>query len=877
MSSGGTEGPTEAQSTVAGDVESNSDKSSAAVAGTAATTTSKYTDDDIKMMSATLDYDYDPDMIARYIHFYKTGHDIHTPSENSESIVDRSSTDVDVIPAAANQQNNNGNKKPKRISKKHISPIILETRRTIQLCCRDNNLSLALQTFHMALRSLIKLEAQVFYQLLNLCEGSFTEREGMVHVGTPKQRPTAKKENDDDDNDSNSMGVNAMEKKVNDKLSPPSSTQTIMKLSLQQRLHHADHIHSLLTSLHIPLIEQAYTALIRLSSRGRDFVRAEKYLNEAERTPQCKVKLRMYSSLLRGYCGEFDENEVDEEGEGDTSAAEVDDNAELVTVLPTQQQCHHQQHHLRERLIQALKVWKRMYDHSGGISTGHPNYHNAKLQQQQQLAVGDNYDVNNINANAQHLFGEGVSPKISLSECEYVALMKCATALHDVQLMERIMSDLADMVLVPGVATTEAILNWFRSDRSHYSTTTSSNGATSSMNASVLEQAALPPRDDPSQQLGSVTNDNGKGWIIYRQCRVVDSTTGELSLGAPECSSAPNDASILQNDTATYRLKPGELTSSAWAAMQDMNNSIVLEGTVEGNISQYQGGGKGKKRPRGSGGGLGNANSQHGARTHTTNNSNSNSQWRTKVWKKFESFIQDHPPYNIVIDGANVGYYEQNFANAPRHIDYKQIDGLLRHLLEQPASSSNDHLQQQQQHCIILFLHERHFSPKLAPSWANTLFQSWDCNIPPYNRLTVYRTPTGFNDDWFWMHAALIHGGKIGMPSVLAITNDEMRDHHFQMLAQGSFLRWKERHQVHFDFGPWNKDIKRREVLLQYPSSYSRRIQRVDCDDNGGGMGDVFVIPLPKKGDERRFADGQHVAEEGVPNEEMYIVVQRVV
>jgi hypothetical protein len=857
MSSGGTEGPAAAQSTASGDVESNSDKSSV-VAGIATTTTLKYTDDDIKMMSATLDYDYDPDMMARYIHFYKTGQDIHTPSikESIIGIID------DASPAAADDQNNNGNKKQKRTCKKHISPIILETRRTIQLCCRDNNLPLALQTFHKALRNLIKLEAQVFYQLLNLCEGSFTEREGMVHVGTPKQRVT-KKENDDDNN-SNSMGVNAMEKECNAKLSPPPSTETILKLSLQQRLHHADHIHSLLTSLHIPLIEQAYTALIRLSSRGRGFERAEKYLDEAERTPQCKVKLRMYSSLIRGYCGEFDANEDEEQSEGD-KATEADYNAGLVTVLPTHQQCHH----LRERLVQALRVWKRMYDHSGGLSTGHPNYHTAK-QQQQQLAVGDN---------AQQLFGEGVSPKISLSECEYVALMKCATTLHDVPLMERIMSDLADMVLVPGVATTESILNWFRSDRSHYSTTTLSNGATSCMNASVLEQVALPPRDDPSQQLGSVTNDNGKGWIMYWQCRVVDSTTGELSLGAAECSSTTKTASILPNETVRYRLKPVELTSRAWRAMRDMNNSIVLEGTVEGNISQYQGGGKGKKRPRGSSGGVhGNATSQHGARTHSNMNSNSNnnSQWRTKVWKKFEAFIEEHPPYNIVIDGANVGYFEQNFANAPRHIDYKQIDGLLRHLLE-PASYSNDHLQHQQQYGIILFLHERHFSSKLAPSWANNLFQSWDSNIPPYNRLTVYRTPTGFNDDWFWMHAALIHGGKKGMPSVLAITNDEMRDHHFQMLAQGSFLRWKERHQVHFDFGQWNKDLKRREVLLQYPSSYSRRIQRVKCDDNDGRMGDAFVIPLPKKGDERRFADGLHVAEEGVPNEEMYIVVQRVV
>ena len=131
------------------------------------------------------------------------------------------------------------------------------------------------------------------------------------------------------------------------------------------------------------------------------------------------------------------------------------------------------------------------------------------------------------------------------------------------------------------------------------------------------------------------------------------------------------------------------------------------------------------------------------------------------------------------------------------------------------------------------------------------------------------------NDDWYWMHAALINGGRDGVPSVLAITNDEMRDHHFQMLAEGSFLRWKERHQVHFDFGSWNGTLRRREVLLQYPTSYSRRIQRVECDGAGGG--EAIVIPLPKKGDEGRFADGIHVAEEGVPAEETYVVIQRVI
>ena len=30
-------------------------------------------------------------------------------------------------------------------------------------------------------------------------------------------------------------------------------------------------------------------------------------------------------------------------------------------------------------------------------------------------------------------------------------------------------------------------------------------------------------------------------------------------------------------------------------------------------------------------------------------------------------------PYDVIVDGANVGYYKQNFAGAPKHIDYRQV------------------------------------------------------------------------------------------------------------------------------------------------------------------------------------------------------------
>ena len=300
-----------------------------------------------------------------------------------------------------------------------------------------------------------------------------------------------------------------------------------------------------------------------------------------------------------------------------------------------------------------------------------------------------------------------------------------------------------------------------------------------------------------------------------------------------------------------------------------------------------QGGGKGKKRGRGpyNGRSMGNKkqnpkrNHQHHDNNNRTKDTENKAHRKTNAWKGFEDFLAKHPPYDTVIDGANVGYFEQNFSTAAKHVDYHQIDWLLRHLLEQP----------QRQHQVILFLHERHFSSNLAPPWADELFRAWDSDRAPYGRLTVYRTPAGMNDDWFWMHAALAHGHDPTRPAVLTITNDEMRDHHFQMSAPGSFLRWKERHRATFEFEPYDGKQRRREVRLTHPNVYSRRIQWVvERDGDGGGVSregddqdhsgtkrEAFVVPLPRKGDEGRFADGVHVAEEGVPAMETYFVIEK--
>lgn len=210
-----------------------------------------------------------------------------------------------------------------------------------------------------------------------------------------------------------------------------------------------------------------------------------------------------------------------------------------------------------------------------------------------------------------------------------------------------------------------------------------------------------------------------------------------------------------------------------------------------------------------------------------------------ELWKKKKPSKKTRK-FDIVIDGANIGYYKKNFNNAPKHVDYQQIDWVVQHFINDGKK-------------ILLVLHQRHFSPSLMPLWAKPIIQGWeDANI-------LYRSPVGSNDDWFWMHAALWCGRD-----TYVVSNDLMRDHQFQMLAHRSFSRWKERHRVGFDFGGWIG--KRREVKLVFPDVYSRRIQRL------GNYG--LIVPLPKRGDENRFLDGCHTAGNNAPENETYVCIR---
>ena len=179
-------------------------------------------------------------------------------------------------------------------------------------------------------------------------------------------------------------------------------------------------------------------------------------------------------------------------------------------------------------------------------------------------------------------------------------------------------------------------------------------------------------------------------------------------------------------------------------------------------------------------------------------------------WTAFQQWLASKKAkYDIVIDGANVGYYNQNYAGAPTHVDYQQIDWMVRQVAGRGYRP-------------LLVLHSRHLSRNNISKRHAAIIADW------ISKDMLLQTPAGCNDDWFWLYTAVAIRAKV-------VTNDEMRDHHFLMLSPKWFSRWKERNQIRFSFGAW-VDIftanKRRKVVADINNDNDNDIDIDTTNDN---------------------------------------------
>ncbi|GLJ29510.1 hypothetical protein SUGI_0581750 [Cryptomeria japonica] len=142
---------------------------------------------------------------------------------------------------------------------------------------------------------------------------------------------------------------------------------------------------------------------------------------------------------------------------------------------------------------------------------------------------------------------------------------------------------------------------------------------------------------------------------------------------------------------------------------------------------------------------------------------------------KFQEWLDNHGPYEAIIDGANVGLYPEN--PIPSSF-FSQLNAVVNGIRERSPSKKWP---------LIVMHHKRTRDvPAIRPS-NKQLINEWK------NVGALYTTPTGSNDDWYWLYAAVKF-------KCLIITHDEMRDHIFAMLGNDFFPKWKERHQVRFSF-----------------------------------------------------------------------------
>lgn len=186
------------------------------------------------------------------------------------------------------------------------------------------------------------------------------------------------------------------------------------------------------------------------------------------------------------------------------------------------------------------------------------------------------------------------------------------------------------------------------------------------------------------------------------------------------------------------------------------------------------------------------------------------------------------------MDGANVGLYEQNFEKGGFSVC--QLDDVVRELYNRSKKWP------------LIVLHQRRISSLFENPSNRDLLQEW------INQGVLYGTPHGSNDDWYWLYAAVKF-------KCLLVTNDEMRDHIFELLGSSFFPIWKERHQVRYTF------VKGKPKFIM-PPSYSVVIQESEkgswhvplaCETNDESSRSWLCINRPSSRSREALENGDTV------------------
>ncbi|KAJ1287249.1 hypothetical protein BS78_03G416400 [Paspalum vaginatum] len=179
-------------------------------------------------------------------------------------------------------------------------------------------------------------------------------------------------------------------------------------------------------------------------------------------------------------------------------------------------------------------------------------------------------------------------------------------------------------------------------------------------------------------------------------------------------------------------------------------------------------------------------------------------------FSQFQEWLEASKGYEAIVDGANIALYQQNFAEGG--FSLTQLDAVIAELRDSYGKWP------------LVILHNKRIAKLMENPSNRHLIETWRANG------ALYTSPSGSNDDWYWLYAAI----KL---NCLLVTNDEMRDHIFELLGSSFFPKWKQRHRVKYTF---NKG----KAVLVMPPPYSSEIQESE-------MGSWHIPMEEKSADER--------------------------
>lgn len=175
---------------------------------------------------------------------------------------------------------------------------------------------------------------------------------------------------------------------------------------------------------------------------------------------------------------------------------------------------------------------------------------------------------------------------------------------------------------------------------------------------------------------------------------------------------------------------------------------------------------------------------------------------KKKHWDQFLVWETENvDKYDCVVDGANISFFRTQSPNS-NHDEplYSNVDRIMEMLISMGRKP-------------LLFFHARHF--RLHGGIPRDMEKRW--------KPQTFVVPHGHNDDVFWLHFSLLLSTK--PRGVWLITNDQMRDHKFEMINQGgAFAMWKERHQVGYDL-IWDPKAQKLLFDVYPPLEYSVQAQ----------------------------------------------------